>query len=86
MLDRADLVLVMEPAHRSGVLGASPQADTRTRLLGEMAGYGGGDAVVPDPFGGTIDSYRRTYDRIERMIRGGLPRILELAARSAGGP
>ena len=85
LLDAADLVLVMELAHRSGVLGYSPVADTRTFLLGELAGREGSDAAVPDPFGGSIDSYRRTYARLEAMIREALPRILELAAEKTGG-
>jgi len=84
LLDAADLVLVMELAHRSGVLGHSPVADTRTFLLGELAGREGTDAAVPDPFGGSIDSYRRTYSRLEAMIREALPRILELVAATGG--
>lgn len=84
IVDAADLILVMEPAHRSGVLGQSPVADTRTMLLGELAGFQGSEAAVPDPFGGTVDSYRRTYRRIESMLQEGLPPILELAARKAG--
>ena len=85
LLEAADLVLVMEPAHRSGVLGHSPVADTRTFLLGELAGREGSAAAVPDPFGGSIDSYRRTYGRLETMIREALPRILELVAQNSGG-
>jgi protein-tyrosine-phosphatase len=74
LLDRADLVLVMEPGHRSGVLGLSPVADTKTKLLGELAGLRGADAAVADPFGGTLDSYRRTFAKIEKLVRAGLPR------------
>ena len=85
LLDAADLILVMELAHRSGVLGHSPLADTRTFLLGELAGRDSSDAAVPDPFGGSIDSYRRTYHRLDTMIREALPRILELAAKKTGG-
>lgn len=83
ILDGADLVLVMEPGHRSGVLGLSPKADTKTHLLGELLGARGAEAAVPDPFGGAIESYRRTYRRIETMIREGLDKLKELAAREA---
>ena len=38
----AEWVLVMEPGHRSAVLGVGPQADTKTYLIGEMAGVLGG--------------------------------------------
>jgi protein-tyrosine-phosphatase len=75
ILNEADLVLVMEPGHRSGVLGLSPIADTKTKLLGEIAGFRGPDAVVADPFGGNLDSYRRTYQKIEHFIRAGLPNM-----------
>lgn len=75
LLQEADLVLVMEPGHRSGVLGLSPVADTKTKLLGELAGFRGPDAVVADPFGGNLDSYRRTYEKIEQLVRAGFPHM-----------
>ncbi|NNE44138.1 MAG: low molecular weight protein arginine phosphatase [Gemmatimonadetes bacterium] len=78
-VDAADLILVMEPGHRSAVLGLNPQADLKTRLLGELAGEQGWDGAVPDPFGGSLDSYRQTYRRIEALVREGLDRIHELA-------
>jgi protein-tyrosine-phosphatase len=80
-LAAADCVLVMEPVHRSGVLGVSPQADTKTHLLGELAGRSGREAAVPDPFGGPIESYRRTYQKIQTFIRDAAPRLVEMAAR-----
>ncbi len=49
ILDAADLVLVMEPGHRTGVLNLSPLADTKTYLLGEVSGKTGAEAAVPDP-------------------------------------
>jgi protein-tyrosine-phosphatase len=84
ILDAADLVLVMEPAHRSLVLGIHPVADTKTLLLGELAGLSGPDAAVPDPFGGPVDSYRRTFQRLESLIRNGRSRLGEIVARRAG--
>ncbi len=86
ILAAADLVLVMEPSHRTGILNVSPSADTRTFLIGELSGHTGRDASVPDPFGGNADSYRRTFDRIQALIREGLPRIRELARDAAGDP
>jgi protein-tyrosine-phosphatase len=82
-IDEADLVLVMEPGHRSGVLGLSPAADTKTRLLGALAGREGSEASVADPLGGNVDSYRRTFAKIEALFREGIPRILEMAAGDA---
>jgi protein-tyrosine-phosphatase len=86
ILEEVDLVLVMEPGHRSGVLGISPKADMKTFLLGELAGAKGADAAVADPFGGSVDSYRRTFRKIEGLVREGFERIQELAARQAERP
>jgi protein-tyrosine-phosphatase len=83
IIEEADLVLVMEPGHRSGVLGLSPLADTKTYLLGELAGAAGADAVVGDPFGGSIESYRRTFRKIDTLIRDALKPIQALAAGRA---
>ena len=83
LLDSADLVLVMEPAHRSLVLDIHPRADTKTLLLGELAGLAGREAAVPDPYGGPVESYRRTFQRLDSFIRGGLPRLLDIVARRA---
>jgi protein-tyrosine-phosphatase len=81
LLQQADVVLVMEPVHRSGVLGVSPLADMRTHLLGELAGRDGRDAVVPDPYGGPAESYRRTFGKIQALIRDAIPRLTEMAER-----
>lgn len=80
-VEDADLILVMEPAHRSAVLGLSPQADTKTLLLGELAGEEGPSAAVSDPFGGTAEAYQRTYRRLEELVHAGLERIVERARR-----
>ena len=86
MLAQVDLVLVMEPGHRTGVLNIAPGADMRTYLLGELSGRSGAEAAVPDPFGGNADSYRRTFRKIETLIAEGFDRIRELARDEAGDP
>jgi protein-tyrosine-phosphatase len=83
LLARVDIVLVMEPVHRSSVLGIAPTADMKTFLLGELAGESGPDATVPDPYGGSMDSYRRTYRKLVSLLRDAMPKLLELAAREA---
>jgi protein-tyrosine phosphatase len=79
VIDRANLVLVMEASLRPAVLSLSPRADTRTQLLGKLAGATGPDAGVPDPFGGSLESYRRAYRQIDRFLRDGMEKILMLA-------
>jgi protein-tyrosine phosphatase len=65
------------------VLGVSPTADTKTFLLGELAGEAGSEAAVPDPYGGSLDSYRRTYRKLTVLLESAVPRIVELAGRAA---
>jgi protein-tyrosine phosphatase len=84
-VQRADLILVMEAAHRSAVLGLSPQADTKTFLLGELAGREDSDAVVPDPFGGGTEMYRRTFRRIGELLDDALERVVAMARRKRAG-
>jgi protein-tyrosine-phosphatase len=81
LVENADLILVMEPAHRSAVLGLAPQADTKTLLLGELAGEEGPQAAVPDPFGGSPEAYQRTYRRLAELIHASLGRLAEMARR-----
>ncbi len=80
-IEEADLILVMEPRHRARVLSLCPSADTRTHLLGTFSGHDNSAPEIPDPFGGTVDVYRSTFERIEKHVRAGLARIRELAQR-----
>lgn len=80
-IEDADLILVMEPRHRARVLSLSPSADVRTHLLGAFSGDDSSAPEIPDPFGGTVDVYRSTFQRIEKHVRAGLARIQELARR-----
>lgn len=62
----ADLVLTMSRSHRQRV--AELGGAERVHLLGEYAGLAGADAEVPDPYGGDLEEYRRTFDRLEAML------------------
>jgi protein-tyrosine-phosphatase len=81
----ANLILVMEPVHRSGVLSVLPSADTRTHVLGSFAGVEGAEGWVPDPFGGSLESYRKAYKRIDRLLRDSMDRILQMARSQHAG-
>lgn len=75
-VERADLVLVMTPAHRDAVeqLGG----EGKTALLGAFAAdddSGSGTWAVPDPYGGDEAVYRETLDALERMVERALSRI-----------
>jgi len=74
LLRQANIVLVMEEAHRRSIFHMAPEHLTRVFLLSEMAG---GHADVEDPYGGTIEAYAATADELTALIDKGLPKILK---------
>jgi len=73
LLGEADLVLVMEEAHRRSLFHLAPQHLSKVYLLTEMSGK---HADVADPYGGPIEGYARTADELERLIDAGMSKIL----------
>jgi len=73
LLGEADLVLVMEEAHRRSLFYLAPQHLSKVYLLTEMSGK---HADVADPYGGPVEGYVRTADELERLIDAGMPMIL----------
>ncbi|HEU5209480.1 MAG TPA: low molecular weight protein arginine phosphatase [Longimicrobiales bacterium] len=69
----ADLILVMSSSHLDAVRELDPDAENRTTLLTEFAG--GDPGAIEDPFGGTIEPYRRTFAQIERLVGRALERL-----------
>jgi protein-tyrosine phosphatase len=74
LLGEADLVLVMEEAHRRSLFYLAPQHLSKVYLLTEMSGK---HADIADPFGGSAEGYVRTADELEKLIDAGLERILK---------
>ena len=66
----SDMVLCMEDFHlwRALELGGGDKC----RLLAEMAGESGD---VADPFGGSEDVYRATFNELERLVEAVVARI-----------
>lgn len=77
----ADLVLVMGSSHLEQVeqMGGAG----RSQLLTAYASSGASGRSVADPFGGDLDTYRGTFDQLEREIRLAFDRIV---AERASGP
>lgn len=67
------IVLAMSPSHVAGVRALAPKA--RVFLLDEYASNGLMHRTVADPFGGTLEDYRRAADEIESMLDGVLDRL-----------
>jgi len=70
----AALILGMSAGHveRAIQLGGAG----KSFLLGAYAGEPAEDAEVSDPFGGEIEEYRETYDRLVSLLEAALPRLI----------
>jgi len=70
----ADLVLGMAAHHveRVAQLGGAGKAN----LLGVYGGAAEDAAEVSDPFGGTLEEYRATYDRLVVLLEAAVPRLI----------
>lgn len=85
LVDQADMVLVMEASHRRSVIALSPSAADKTFLVSEVA-PGRGVREIADPFGGTLETYRRSFSEMSAFLREGLPTIAERVDRRAARP
>lgn len=72
----SDIILTMEKAHRDEVVRIDAGAEDKTFLLKEYAGFTG-DVEISDPFGDSIDGYRRCYLEIRECIDKIINKILE---------
>lgn len=72
MIRAFDLILVMEDGHREALRVEFPDIADRLHLLATMAGESFG---IPDPFGGTLESYRALANELADLLDRGLPRI-----------
>jgi protein-tyrosine-phosphatase len=68
----ADLILVMEEAHRRRLFYNWPEVLPKTFLLSEMAGE---HEDIADPYGGPQAEYNHTAARLADLIRRGMPTI-----------
>lgn len=80
MLDRADLVLVMESGQKEALALEFPAAAGRVYLLSEMSARLPYD--IPDPALGD-ENPQRLVEEILGLVESGLPRIVELAGINA---
>ena len=75
-VDQADLILVMERAHREDILARFSRAEGKVWLLSEMAGKA---YDIKDPYGGSLQAYDHTRQEIEGPLVEGYQRIVGLA-------
>ncbi|MDD5409707.1 MAG: L-threonylcarbamoyladenylate synthase [Candidatus Omnitrophica bacterium] len=73
MVDRSDIILVMEAMHEKRVLQLAPEAKNRLFLLKEFARMDDNDLDILDPIGGSPEFYEKTFhtikDAVERISK-----------------
>lgn len=70
----ATYILTMTSNHKNSIISMFPGAREKTYTLEEFAGKtNGGD--ISDPFGGSLETYRNTYNEINKSIDKLIKRI-----------
>ncbi|HLR64303.1 MAG TPA: low molecular weight protein arginine phosphatase [Pseudogracilibacillus sp.] len=67
LIEWADIILTMTAAHKLQIVLQDERANDKTFTLLEYVDDGQAVDVV-DPFGGSIDLYRQTYDVLDQAI------------------
>lgn len=63
----AELIVAMTGSHQSHILGSFPEVGNRVFLINSF-GTSKVPADVSDPFGGSLSTYKRTRDEIDRAL------------------
>jgi len=74
MINKSDLILVMQKHHESTILRKYPLAKNRLYLLKEFAKINDGDLDIPDPMGMPEEFYKRVF----LVIKEAISRIAQL--------
>lgn len=62
----AELILTMTHSHKMALMQYYPEVATKLHTVREFAEGSTGD--ISDPYGGSLDDYRRTYRELEQLI------------------
>lgn len=74
LVNWTNYILTMTMSHKATVINMFPNAKGKTFTLTEFAGENENSDII-DPFGGTIDVYRYTFQEMNEMISKILHRI-----------
>ncbi|MEN8702014.1 low molecular weight protein arginine phosphatase [Bacillus infantis] len=66
LVEWADVILTMTSGHKWNVVSMFEGAESKTFTLTEFAGEQGGE--IPDPFGGSLEIYRQTFNELKKHI------------------
>lgn len=73
LIEQADLILAMSPAHLQSVLELGGAG--KVSLVSDFLGDDAAGSSIEDPFGGDVDSYRRTYEQLTEAVANLLTRL-----------
>lgn len=68
MLEDADLILGMSSLHVQKAIRETEAAKGKTFLLKEYVGYSGKHVQIPDPMGGTMDTFKRVFEQLKDAL------------------
>jgi protein-tyrosine-phosphatase len=77
LLQRFNLILVMERSHKEALRAEFPDRADRILLLSEVATL---EHDIKDPIGGSLSDYQTTASEIEDLLKRGFDRIISLAS------
>jgi protein-tyrosine-phosphatase len=69
LIDKADLIVVMEPGHRQQMLDRYPQASGKIYLLRHFARHGSRERGIHDPYGVNLEVYRFCFEDIKECVQ-----------------
>lgn len=67
MIEEAERIIALTEAHKDLILQTAPKAASKTSTLHEFTPDQGTRDVM-DPYGGQVDTYRKTRDEIESAL------------------
>ena len=70
LVDRSELILVMEKSHKDELLADFSEATDKTFLIRRFARFGSRKRGIADPYGLQYDAYRFCYLDIEDAVLG----------------
>jgi protein-tyrosine-phosphatase/predicted ATP-grasp superfamily ATP-dependent carboligase len=73
MVGAADAIFTFDQENFTTVLARHPEARRKLHRLSALGDEAAGD--IRDPFGGTVDDFRRTYARIRHALDAATPRV-----------
>jgi protein-tyrosine-phosphatase len=79
-MQQSDLILCMESGHVQALKAEFPLYANKVYYFSEMAGQ---QYSITDPYGGTLNEYRRMTEELTTIIDDGLERIIALATENA---